>query len=178
MRETVAHFHVSKCTVSKRRHCFILHLGDGKQRAWHQLGSHAELLLEQRGACGGGSRIFGWHFKYGRTGLVQINGTSNATKYHLKILARHLLPYWDALGHQKAPHFSLLDNNCTPHTARLVTARLVSAPSQGVLRSRLTWVSHGVQSRLRHARLNKCFPGLPIWRFICVRNVTFMPRHN
>ena len=38
MRETVAHFHASKYTVSKRQHCFILHLGDGRQRVWHRIG--------------------------------------------------------------------------------------------------------------------------------------------
>ena len=51
VRETVAHFHASKRTVSKRQHCFILHLGDGRQRVWHRhSGSHVELLLAQRGA--------------------------------------------------------------------------------------------------------------------------------
>ena len=105
------------------------------------MGSHAELILAQCDACGGGSRIWGDIFDMAGQELVQINGTSNATKYHAKILARHLLLYWDSLGHQKAPHFILLDNNCTPHTAQLVMARLVPAPSSGSLRSRLTWVS-------------------------------------
>ena len=38
MIETAANFHVSKCTVSKRQHCFILHLGDGRQCVWHRHG--------------------------------------------------------------------------------------------------------------------------------------------
>ena len=46
----------------------------------------------------------------------------STTKYHAVIMARHFLPYRDALAPRGVPHFILLDNNCTHHTARLVTA--------------------------------------------------------
>ena len=58
----------------------------------------------------------------GRTDLVQINGTLNATKY--RDLAHHVVPYRDAGGHQRGPQFMLVDDNCTPRRARLTTAYL------------------------------------------------------
>ena len=62
-RETIAHFHVWKCSVSKMisntvSFC-ILVMADSARGIG--MGSHAALLSTQRGAFGGGGRIFGMH---------------------------------------------------------------------------------------------------------------------
>ena len=64
VRETIAHFHVSKCSVSKMisntvSFC-ILVMADSA--CGIGMGSHAALLSTQRGAFGGVVGFLGWHF--------------------------------------------------------------------------------------------------------------------
>ena len=118
------------------------------------MGNHAKLLLTQRGGVVG---FWGDIFYMAGQSCCRLTG-HRMWQSTTQNLGPSFAAILDALGLQRAPHFILLDNNCTPHTARLVTARLVPAPSPGLLRSRLIWVSRscGVQSKLWHARLNKC----------------------
>ena len=59
VRETVVHFHVSKCTVSKRQHCFILHPGDGRQCLWHRHGEPCWVTTGATWCQWRGGRIWG-----------------------------------------------------------------------------------------------------------------------
>ena len=68
--------------------------------------------------------LLGRHTYYDRAVLVQINGKLNAKKHHEEIMTRYLLLHRDSLGHQRAHEFILLDDNCAPHKARLVTVYL------------------------------------------------------
>ena len=72
VRETVAHFHVSKCTVWKSQHCFILHLGDGRHRAWHR---HGESCWLSTGAT--------WFLWRGWKGLGDIFKMAGRSWYRL-----------------------------------------------------------------------------------------------
>ena len=141
--------------MSKRQHCFILHRGDDRQRVWHRHGDKCGVTTGATWSLWKGWWDLGWHFSYGKTELVQINGTSNATKYHAEILARHLMPSWDALCYRRALHFILLDSNCTPHTAWLVTARLVRSVS-GSLGSLVSSLDYGIHDSIKVTRIIPC----------------------
>ena len=153
MRETVAQFHVSKCTASKRQHCFILHLGYGRQRCGIGMGSHAKLLLAQRGVCGGGCRFWGDIFNMAARSWCRLKG--------------HRMPQSTA---QKSCPITCCRTGMLWATREFLTSFCWKTTAHRTQRDWLRqdwfqplrqvccvrgWLgSHGVQSRLRHTRLN------------------------
>ena len=104
------------------------------------MGSHAELQLAQHGACGGGGRILGDIFNMAGRSWCRLTGhrmPQSTTQQSWPVTCSCTGMLWAI---RELLIYFLLDN-CAPHTARLVRARLVQAPSPGLLRSGLTWVS-------------------------------------
>ena len=109
VRGTIAHFHVSKWTLSNMisKHHEKVHAAS----VWRAiLGSvltdpHYYTAATTWSIWRGWYRIWGWHSYYWRTGPVPTYGILNVTKHHEKIMDRHLLTYRDALGHHRAPQF-------------------------------------------------------------------------
>ena len=147
VRETVAHFNVSKCTVSKRQHCFTLHLGDDRQHVWHR---HEEICWVTTGATWcqwRGGRIWDDIFNMVGRSWCRLTGhrmPQNTTQKSWPVTGCRT---GDALGHQRAPHFILFDNNA--HPTQRDWLRLDWFRPRRQVRCVRGWLgSHSVQSRL------------------------------
>ena len=113
LRESVTHFQVSKGIVSKMmsKNLYILLLGDARTLMWCRYGepSYAELLLTQREAYGEYVRIF-W-------GSIPIMAGQRWC-----VLIGHWMTQSAMKKSWPVTWFSLVDDNCTPHNVRLITA--------------------------------------------------------
>ena len=142
--------------MSKRQHCFILHIGEGRQ-CGIGMGSHAELILAQRDACGGGGggRIWGDIFNMAGRSWCRLTGhrmPQSTTQNSWPVTCCRTGMLWATR--------ELLTSFCwttTAHPTQRNWLRLDWFQPRRQVRCVLGWVgSHGVQSRLRHTRLNKC----------------------
>ena len=120
------------------------------------MGSHAELLLAQRGACGGGGRIWGDMFNMAGWSWCRLTGhpmPQSTTQKSWPITCCRTGMLWATR--------ELLTSFCCTTTARPTQRDCLwldwFQPRRQVccVCGWLPQGSHGVQSRLRHTRLNK-----------------------
>ncbi|KAK7098064.1 hypothetical protein V1264_004952 [Littorina saxatilis] len=113
---------------------YSLEHNDGRVRVWRRQGEgYNDDCIQQVTAHGGGSiMVWGGISAHHRTPLYLIQGRLNAQRYRDEILRRFAVPTLQQIG----AHSVYMDDNATPHRARLVNAFLQQA---GVVR--MDWPS-------------------------------------
>lgn len=113
---------------------FVLKRVDGRVRVWRREGEEFEedCIQEVEPYDGGGIMCWGGISTDGKSDLLTIPGRLNARRYIDEVLEPQVVPYAAAIGQQ----FILMDDNATPHRARITNQFL---DDQGI--ERLEWPS-------------------------------------
>lgn len=98
---------------------FSLRSPDGRERVWRRNGErYAQCNISPRDSFYGGSiMVWGGITRESHTDLVVFNrGTVTAARYVEEVLSQHVVGFARNFG----PGFILMQDNCRPHTARMV----------------------------------------------------------